>query len=122
MSTERFRHRSELPPARSLREDHGFVFAQPNGRPIDPKADHQTWKDLLEEAGVRKARLHDARHTGATMLLVLNIGTRAVMDLMGRSSSSMAARYQHVTNDLWRDIADSLGGLFWGTTGTEQDS
>jgi integrase len=108
--------------AGSLWEDHGYVFAQPNGRPIDPKADHQAWKDLLDEAGVREARLHDARHTAATMLLVLNVGTRAVMDMMGWSSSSMAARYQHVTNDLRHDIADSLGGLFWGTTGTEQDN
>jgi integrase len=104
--------------AGSLWEDHGFIFAQPNGRPIDPKADHQAWKDLLEEAGVREARLHDARHTAATMLLVLNVGTRAVMDMMGWSSSSMAARYQHVTNDLRHDIADSLGGLFWGATET----
>ena len=71
--------------------DHGFAFTQPNGRPLGPKADHQAWKVLLEEAGVREARLHDARHTAATMLLVLNIGTRTVMDLMGWSSSSMAA-------------------------------
>ena len=108
--------------AASLWEDHEFVFAQPNGRPIDPKADHQAWKDLREEAGVREARLHDARHTAATMLLVLNVGTRAVMDLMGWSSSSMTARYQHVTNDLRHDIADSLGGFFWGTNGTKQDN
>jgi integrase len=56
------------------------------------------------------------------MLLVLNVGTRAVMDMMGWSSSSTAARYQHVTNDLRHDIADSLGGLFWGASGTEQDN
>ena len=54
--------------AGSLWEDHEFVFTQPNGRPVDPKADQQAWKDLLEEAGVREARLHDARHTAATML------------------------------------------------------
>ncbi|PZS20223.1 MAG: integrase [Pseudonocardiales bacterium] len=108
--------------AGSVWEDHEYVFAQPNGRPIDPKVDHQAWKDLLEEAGVREARLRDARHTAATMLLVLNVGTRAVMDMMGWSSSSMAARYQHVTNDLRHDIADSLGGQFWGATGTEQNS
>jgi integrase len=108
--------------AGSMWDDHEFVFTQPNGRPIDPKADQQAWKDLLEEAGVREARLHDARHTAATMLLVLNIGTRAVMDMMGWSSSSMAARYQHVTNDLRHDIANSLGGLFWDTTETTTET
>jgi hypothetical protein len=43
--------------------DGGWVFAQPTGRPIDPRADHAEWKALLEEPGVRDARLHDARHT-----------------------------------------------------------
>jgi hypothetical protein len=40
--------------AGSLWEEQGFVFAQPNGRPIDPKADHPMWKALLEAAGVRE--------------------------------------------------------------------
>ena len=84
----------------SLWEYHDFVFAQPNGRPIDPEADHHAWKDLLDEAGVLEARLHDARHTAATMLLVLNVEIRAVMDLMGWSSSSRAARYQQVTQEM----------------------
>jgi hypothetical protein len=68
LSTHREVQTQERLTAGSLWEDHGFVFAQPNGRPIDPKADHQAWKDLLDEAGVREARLHDARHTAATML------------------------------------------------------
>jgi len=45
---------------------------------------------------VRPARLHHARHTAATMLLVLKIPTRAVMDVMGWSQASMTTRYQHV--------------------------
>jgi len=103
LSAHRSTQEQERLTAGSLWEDHGYVFAQPNGRPIDPKADYRAWKDLLDEAGVREARLHDARHTAATMLLVLKVGTRAVMDLMGWSSSLMAARYQHVTDDLRHD-------------------
>ena len=49
--------------------DRDFVFAQPNGRPIDPRRDWHDWKALLTAAGVRDARLHDARHTAATLLL-----------------------------------------------------
>jgi integrase len=54
-----------------------WVFTRPNGKPIDPRADHDAWKRLLKEAGVRDARLHDARHMAATMLLVLGVPTRA---------------------------------------------
>jgi len=52
-----------------LWQDHDLVFAQPNGRPIERKSDWRAWKGLLREAGVREVRLHDGRHTAATLLL-----------------------------------------------------
>jgi integrase len=56
--------------------DHGLVFAQENGRPIDPSADYAAWGRLLVAAGVRPARLHDARHTGATVMRTLGVPDR----------------------------------------------
>ena len=52
-------------------------------------------------------------HTAATMLLVLNVPSRTVMDLMGWSQLSMTQRYQHVPDELRRDVADKLGRLLW---------
>lgn len=40
---------------------------------------------------LRDGRLHDARHTAATVLLVLEVPERTVMAIMGWSSTSMAA-------------------------------
>ncbi len=101
----------------------GWMFSQPNGRPIDPTMDRTEWKRLLVDAGVRNARLHDARHTAATVLLLLGVPERAVMEFMGWSHSSMAKRYQHVTAVLRNDIASRLDGFLWGPTetGTETD-
>jgi integrase len=90
-----------------------WMFTQPTGQPIDPRRDLAGWKALLAEARVREARLHDARHTAATVLLVLGVPERAVMDLMGWSNSAMAKRYQHVTASLRQDIALQLGGFLW---------
>jgi len=104
----------ERETAADLWQPGDWVFTQPNGRPVDPRQDHDDWKALLAAAGVRDARLHDARHTAATMLLVLNVPTRAVMDVMGWSQVSMANRYQHGPDELRRSIADRLGGLMWG--------
>jgi hypothetical protein len=73
--------------AADLWHDGQWVFAQPTGKPTDPRADYSEWKAVLKAAGVREARLHDARHTAATFLLVLGIGERAVMDVMGWSRS-----------------------------------
>ena len=51
----------------------------------------------LKAAGLREARLHDARHTAATVLLLLDVPVRTVMSLMGWSTAEMATRYQHVS-------------------------
>jgi integrase len=89
------------------------VFASPTGQPLNPNSDYHRWKGLLKSAGVRDARLHDARHTAATVLLVLGVPARTVMGIMGWSSTSMAARYQHITDPIRQVVADQVGGLLW---------
>ena len=93
--------------------DGGWMFAQPTRKPLDPRRDQYEWKTVLEEAGVREARLHDARHTAATTLLLLGVPERAVMDVMGWSNAVMVSRYAHVTARLRRDIADRLNTFLW---------
>jgi len=46
------------------------VFTSATGRPLNLNSDYREWKSLLRAAGVRDGRLHDARHTAATVLLV----------------------------------------------------
>lgn len=104
---------AEGEPAGTEWHDNGWMFAQPNGKPIDPRRDLAEWKALLREAGVREARLHDARHTAATTLLLLGVPERAVMEVMGWSNSAMVKRYSHVTARLRRDIADRLNQHLW---------
>jgi integrase len=65
---------------------------------------------------VRDIRVHDARHTAATVLLLLGVPERTAMALMGWSHSAMAARYQHLTAAIQADVAERVGGLLWGAT------
>jgi integrase len=102
--------------AGSLWEEHGLVFTQPTGRPIDPRSDSGHWKALLATAGVRDARLHDARRTAATLLLVQGVNARTVMDVMGWTEARMLSRYQHV-DELRRDAADRMGEALWPGSG-----
>ncbi|RKT84853.1 Phage integrase, N-terminal SAM-like domain [Saccharopolyspora antimicrobica] len=95
--------------------DGEWMFTQPNGKPMDPRKDLDDWKEILSEAGVREARLHDARHTAATVLLVLGVPDRVVMELMGWSSVTMKQRYMHVIDSVRKDVADRLNAYFWGT-------
>ena len=89
------------------------MFATPTGRSVNPRTDWTEWKALLATAGVRDGRLHDARHTAATVLLLLGVPERAVMGIMGWSNRAMVARYQHMTAVVQRDIVNRVGGLIW---------
>ena len=55
------------------------MFTTARGRALDPRNDHRHWQQLLTAAGVRPARLHDARHTAATPLLQQGVAARVVM-------------------------------------------
>lgn len=107
---------AERTAARQLWHDEGWVFATPEGRPLNPSTDYHEWKDLLEEAGLPERRLHDARHTAATVLAILAVPTPTAMAIMGWSSAEMAARYQHVLDSIRKGVADQVGGLLWGNT------
>jgi integrase len=103
----------ERQAAGDLWQNKGYVFASETGEPLNPRTDYTRWKDLLATAGVRDGRLHDARHTAATVLLMLKVPERVVMALMGWSTAAMAARYQHVTGEIRKDVAEEVGGLIW---------
>jgi integrase len=59
--------------AGTAREDTGLVWCQTNGRPIGHHADWDEWKSLLKATRIRDARVHDARHTAATLLLAQGV-------------------------------------------------
>jgi integrase len=92
--------------------DEDLVFAQANGRPIDKKTDYDDWTRLLQKAGVRHVRLHDGRHTAATLLLSENVHPRVVMELLGHSQMRTTMDiYSHVMPALAREAADRMGAV-----------
>lgn len=102
--------------ARDLWTNKGYVFTSPSGEPLNPNTDYHRWKDLLKAAGVRDGRLHDARHTAGTVLLILGVPEVVVDAIMGwepGKSARMRRRYQHLTAPVLRDTADKVGGLLW---------
>ena len=99
-------------------QDGDFVWCQPNGRPIGAHADWDGWKALLKAAGIRDARVHDARHTAATLLLAQGVDQRVVMEILGHSQISMTAKYAHVLPVVMTDAADRIGQALWGSLDT----
>jgi integrase len=95
--------------------DHGLVFCQVNGKPLDPRSDHRAWRAVLTAAGVRQARLHDARHTAATLLLTQGVPARVVMEILGHSQIALTlGTYTHVAPEVAEDAALRMGEALWG--------
>lgn len=92
---------------------HELVFPAAGGGLIDPARDHTEWKSLLKRAGLRDVRLHDARHTAATLLLVQGVDIRTVMSIMGWTEMATAQRYTHAVDELRRRAAMQMGALLW---------
>lgn len=83
-------------------QDHDLVFPMEDGRPFDPSVDRRRWLKLLKTAGVKPIKLHAARHTAATVMLLQGVDARTVMDIMGWSQISTAANYQHAVKEAHR--------------------
>lgn len=121
------RHKEEQERERALARDlwveKGYVFTSPTGEPLNPNTDFHKWKDLLKAANVRDGRLHDARHTAATVLLILGVPEAVVDRIMGwepGKSARMRRRYQHLTGQVLQQTAAKVGGLLWGNSDAPQ--
>lgn len=90
-----------------------LVFCQRNGKAYQASKDWLAWKAFLKDAGVPAVRVHDARHTAATLLLLMGVDGRVVMDMMGWSVASMLKRYQHVLDEMKVDAAKRVGDALW---------
>lgn len=95
-----------------------LVFCQRSGNAYQASKDWQAWKAFLKAAGVPAVRVHDARHTAATLLLLMGVDGRVVMDMMGWSVASMLKRYQHVLDEMKVDAAKKVGDALWAAPST----
>ena len=68
----------------------------PPGKPIDCKTDYRQWHRSLTNAGLPIKRLHDARHTAATLLFDQGIDIEVIRRFMGHSSVLLTSKtYVH---------------------------
>jgi integrase len=96
-------------------QDHGLVFAQADGGPIDPRSMHRYFTQALQRGGLPAIRLHDARHTFATWMLEQGVSPKVVQTMLGHSSIRMTLDvYSHVSLDLEKQAAATLNAAFTG--------
>lgn len=90
----------------------GFVFTSTTGTPLEPRNVNRSFTALLARADLRPVRLHDLRHTCASLLLAQGVPARVVMETLGHSAIAVTMNtYSHVLPSLQREAADRMNDL-----------
>lgn len=96
--------------------DHGLVFCRPDGEPLHPERFSRTFEIEAARAGLPKIRLHDLRHTWATLALGAAEHPKVVQERLGHANVSITLDiYSHVTEGLHTDAASRVAGIIFGT-------
>jgi integrase len=94
--------------------DHDLAFANRHGGPITHTEDWRSWKAILRQAKVRDVRVHDARHTAATLLIEQGVHIRVVQEVLGHTRVTTTERYTHVATLQMKDASERMGQALWG--------
>jgi site-specific recombinase XerD len=65
-------------------------------------------------AQVRDARVHDARHTAATLLIEQGVHIRVVQEVLGHTRVTTTERYTHVATLQMKDASEQMDQALWG--------
>ncbi len=104
-------------PARQLlaglSHDGEYVFPGRGGRGHreDVKAD---WAALCEAAKITGARVHDLRHTYASVLASAGLSLPVIGALLGHTQPATTARYSHLFDDPLRAATERVGAIVTG--------
>jgi len=89
-----------------------YVFARPDGSPTHPQLISDAFRRLVKGSGLPRIRLHDIRHTHATLLLKAGVPIKVVSERLGHSTPAFTmATYQHILPGMQRDAADTFATL-----------
>lgn len=115
VTTEIERHRRE-----QLRErlaalvwvDASLVFTTSVGTALERRNVNRSWHSLCDQVGVRRVRIHDLRHTAASLLLSQGVDLKVVQTTLRHTRLSTTADiYTHVQADVQRAAADRMDDL-----------
>lgn len=96
--------------------DNDLVFAREDGNPIHPDYFSQTFDRTVKRLKLPKIRLHDLRHTHATLGLAAGIHVKVMSDRLGHATTAFTQDiYMHAIPALEEEAADQIAGLVFGT-------
>ncbi|MCM3131837.1 site-specific integrase [Paenibacillus polysaccharolyticus] len=96
--------------------EHRFLFAHENGIPYYPHKLTEKWMAFHKrnkQYGLKYIRLHDLRHTSATLLINSGVHAKIISSRLGHSKIGTTMNvYGHVIESADRTAAEKFEGLF----------
>ena len=84
-----------------------LIFPRPDGKAfLDVR---KTWHGALDRAGVPRVRIHDCRHSFASILASNGVSLHVVGALLGHSPPQTTARYSHLYDSVLQEAAERVG-------------
>jgi integrase len=94
-------------------QDHGLVFVREDGSPLNPSTIGQQLTVRAKQAGLPHIRVHDLRHTYATLALEAGVHPKVVSERLGHANIGITLNlYSHVSEGMDRAAADLVAGLY----------
>jgi integrase len=92
-------------------KDSGYVFVDELGEPYHPQRLHWLFEQAAQRAGLPVIRLHDLRHTMATLALQAGVHPKVVQEQLGHSGIDVTLDvYSHVIPGMQEDAASLVAG------------
>jgi integrase len=93
-------------------ESDDWVFTARRGGPVNPDLFTQTFARLVARTGLPRIRLHDLRHTHATLLPKAGVPLKVVSERLGHASPAFTmVTHQHVLPGMQADAARCFAEL-----------
>jgi integrase len=113
LRAHRHRQRRERVAAGSLWRNTGLVFTTAHGGFIEPRNANRMFHDVCTKANVPQLRVHDLRHSCATLLFTMGVQAATVQRILRhRSITVTTGTCVEVIEAVQRDALDSMGSLF----------
>jgi integrase len=110
--------RRTLGPAWQAWQGADLVFVRPDGAPLSPANLRHPLDAALRRAGLPHVRVHDLRHTAATIMLQAGIPVPTVSAILGHESAALTYRvYAHVIPDDQQRAADLFDAVLAKSSG-----
>lgn len=91
----------------------GLVFTAANGGPVDVNNfGARVWRPAVDAAGLDPLRLHDLRHTCASLAISTGASVKVIQSMLGHASAAMTLdTYGHLMPSESEAVADRLDAL-----------